>query len=245
MSNKNFWLTLVGMAVCFAGGFLLANSLNRNEIAALQAQQRTAPGNTNPAATPAGAEPELSDAEIKQKIAEADKDPNNVGFQKDLGIALYRYGIAKQNPTLIEEAVRLLKRADEKSPKDFETVVTIGNALFDIAAMRNDKAGYKPARDYYQRALEIRPGDTEVMADFGSTYLLGEPMEIEKAQTELTKALAISATNERALQFLTQVYIKKGNKAEAEKTFAKLKSVNPSSPMIKELTNQIATGKID
>ncbi len=245
MSNKYFWLSLVGMAVCFAGGFLLANSLNRNEIAALQAQQRTAPTNPNPAATPANAEPELSDSEIKQKIAEADKDPNNVSFQKDLGIALYRYGGAKQNPALIDEAVRLLKRADEKSPKDFETIVTIGNALFDIAAMHNDKAGYKPARDYYQRALEIRPNDAEVTADFGSTYFLGEPMEIEKAQTELTKALALNATNERALQFLTQVYIKKGNKAEAEKTFAKLKSVNPSNPMIQALTTQMQTGKVE
>jgi len=245
MSNKNFWLTLVGMAVCFAGGFLLANSLNRNEIATLQAQQRTAPTTPNQVTSPANSEPELSDAEIKQKIAEADKDPNNVGFQKDLGIALYRYGIAKQNTALIEEAVRLLKRADEKSPRDFETVVTIGNALFDIAAIRENKAGYKPARDYYQRALEIRPDDPEVRADFGSTYFLGEPIDIEKAQMELKKALEINAANERALQFLTQVYIKQGNRAEADKTFAKLKSVNPSNPMIKELTNQIATGKVD
>ncbi|MBK7704798.1 MAG: tetratricopeptide repeat protein [Acidobacteria bacterium] len=250
MSDKYFWVTIIGMIVSFSGGFLLANSLNRNEISALQSQVEqakknpaptspTMPGSTNQA------EPQLSDAEIKQKIAEADSAPENTIFQRDLGAALYRYGGMKQDPGLISESVRLLKRVVEKDPKDYDALVLTGNALFDIAAMRKDSTGYAAARDYYKKALEIRPNDPEVLADYGSTYFLGQPIEIEKARTELQKALAADSSNERALQFLTQVYIKTGNKAEAEKTFAKLKSVNPSNPMLPTLTTQIATGQVN
>ena len=93
MSDKYFWVTIIGMIVSFAGGFLLANSLNRNEISALQSQveqakknpaptSQTMPGSTNQA------EPQLSDAEIKQKIAEEDSAPENTNVQRDLGAAL-------------------------------------------------------------------------------------------------------------------------------------------------------------
>ncbi len=249
MSNKSFWITIVGMAVCFGAGFLLANSLNRNEIAALQAQVEQAkknPAQTSSPAAPGGQQqPELSDAEIKQKISEADASPDNLAFQRDLGAALYRYGGMKQDPALIGESVRLLKRFIDKNPQDYDVIVVMGNALFDMAAMKKDAAGYKAAREYYAKALEIRPNDAEVRADYGSTYFLGEPMEIQKAQAELQKALASDGANERALQFLTQVHIKNGNKAEAEKTFTKLKSVNPNNPMIPALTTQIATGQVD
>lgn len=249
MSNQSFWITIVGMAVCFGAGFLLANSLNRNEIAGLQAQVEQA--RKNPSAStapnaPGGQEPaELSDAEIKQKISEADASPENINFQRDLGAALYRYGGMKQDPALIGEAVRLLKRFIDKSPQDYDVNVLIGNALFDIAAMKKDASGYKAARDFYAKALEMRPNDAEVRADYGSTYFLGEPVEVEKARTELQKALTSDGSNERALQFMTQVLIKSGNRAEAEKTFAKLKSVNPNNPMIPTLTNQIATGQVN
>jgi tetratricopeptide (TPR) repeat protein len=246
MTDKYFWITLVGIAVSFAGGFLLANTLNRNEITALQAQVEQA--KKNPAAAGStqapGAQPELTDAEIRQKIAEADNAPDNIAFQRDLGSALYRYGGMKQDPNLITESVRLLKRVIEKNPTDYEAIVATGNALFDIAAMRKDAAGYAAAREFYSKALELRPNDAGVRADYGSTYFLGTPVEIEKAKTELEKALAADSANERALQFLTQVYVKIGNKADAEKTFAILKTANPNNPMIPTLTNQIATGRV-
>ncbi len=251
MSNKYFWATVLGMIVCFAGGFLLANTLNRNEIVALQAQIGQA--TKNPAASllptgqqtpPTNQQPELSDAEIKQKISEADASPDNISFQRDLGAALYRYGGMKQDPALIGEAVRLMKRVTEKNPQDYDMLVLTGNALFDIAAMRRDKPGYAAAREYYAKALAIRPDDAEVRADYGSTYFLGEPAEAEKARTELEKALVSDAANERALQFITQVYIKLGRKNDAQKSFDKLKSVNPGNPMITSLTTQLSTGQV-
>ncbi len=248
MSNKYFWLTLLGMVVCFAGGFLLANSLNRNEINGLQSQinqTKPNPASNNPTDPTSSPEPELTDAEIRQKIAEADKAPENISFQRDLGSALYRYGGMKQDASLVGEAIRLLKRVVEKEPKDYDSIVTIGNALFDSAAMKKDASGYKLAREYYAKALEMRPNDPEVRADYGSTYFLGEPSEVDKAQAELLKALSNDSENERALQFLTQVYIKSGKKAEAQKTFDKLKTVNPKNPMVPALTTQIATGRVD
>src|SRR5205809_578982 len=85
-----------GLLAGIIGGFLLANSLNRTEMNSLRAQldesktsRSTDPKNSD--------ESTLSGDEIKTKIAEADKNPGNLSFQKDLGIALYRYSAMKQD----------------------------------------------------------------------------------------------------------------------------------------------------
>ena len=87
---------------------MLANALNKKELLDLKAENDRL--KTSPPPTEETNGQELSDEEIKQKIAEADKNPENFNYQKNLGIGLYRYATIKQNPALAA-----------RSRTDFET----------------------------------------------------------------------------------------------------------------------------
>ena len=83
-------------------------------------------------ASRSSATPELSKEEIRKKIVDAEENQNNFTFQKELGLALYRYAIMKRDQELVSEVVKLLERANKLNPKDYDVLVSLGNAHFDI-----------------------------------------------------------------------------------------------------------------
>jgi tetratricopeptide (TPR) repeat protein len=239
MNAKTFWLAILGIIISFFGGFYLANSLNGNELLKLQAENEQLKKGL--AAGPQNdADNTLSEEEIRQRISEADGNPDKIDFQRNLGLALLNYGILKQNPDLISESARLLQRAYDSNSKDFDVVVALGTAFYDIASMRREEAGFRKARDYYAKALELKPDNATVRADYGSTYVFVKPPDFEKASAELQKSLQQDPKNQRALLLMTQTLIKQNNPAEAEKYLARLKEINPQTPTIAELTSQMA-----
>ena len=242
MNTKVFWLTIVAVAVSFAGGFLLANGLNRNELNTLRGENERLK-NTQNSSTQNNSDAALSDAEIRQKIAEADANPNNLAFQKDLGTALYRYALMKQDPELLADVARLLNRFYEKNPNDADVSATLGNIYFDIGYYKKDNAQFLKARDFYQKALEKKPADVEIRTDLGLTYFLIDPPENEKAIAEFQKSLQQNPSHEKTLQAMVQVFVKEKNVAEAEKYLAKLKTVNSGNQFLPELESQIAQAK--
>lgn len=226
----------------FIAGFWLANSLNRsagNSTTVAPVQW----SNTNSNTSQATNETDLTIDELQAKIAEADKNPTNFSFQKDLGIALYRYAAMKQDPTLLNEAVRILERGDSLNSKDFDVLVALGNAHFDIGFYKRSAVSFQTARDVYTRALAIRPDDPDVKTDFGLTYFLQEPPAYDKAVAELTKVSTANPRHERSLQFLVQTFVKQGKLEDADKSLAKIKAINPSNPAIAELTTQISSAQ--
>ena len=242
MHKNTFLFVIIATLVGFIGGFLLANSLNRSEMATLRAQTgRTETTNSNTSQTQP--QTELTSDEIKAKIAEADKNPGNFAFQKDLGMALYRYASMKQDDSLLPEAARILERANSLNANDFDVLVALGNAHFDIGFAKKDAAQYALARDTYAKALEIKPADPDVRTDLGLTYFLQEPPAYDKAAAELQKVSEIDPKHSRSLQFLVQVYVKQGKFADAEKTLAKLKAIDPSNSAIADLTTQITSAR--
>ncbi len=75
-----------------------------------------------------------------------------------------------------------LLKALELDPKNWNTLVQLGNLYYDHQV-------YPEAIRYYQRALEIRPDDVNVRTDLGTAlWYSGFP---EKAVEEYQKALAI------------------------------------------------------
>jgi cytochrome c-type biogenesis protein CcmH/NrfG len=146
----------------------------------------------------------------------------------------------KQNPDLIAESARLLQRAYEANPKDFDVTVALGTAFYDIASMKNESAGFLRAREYYAKALEQKPDEASVRADYGSTYVFAAPPDFEKATAELQKALQQDPKNQRALLLMTQTLIKQNKTAEAEKYLARLREVNPQAPSSEQLSSQMA-----
>lgn len=238
MNKKLFWLSIIAVIISFIGGFLLANALNRNEITNLQTEngrlktvQDTANQNDK--------ELTLSDEEISRKIAEADQNPNNVSFQKNLGIALYNYAAMKQNAELLSEISRLLTRAYNDNPKDTDVVTTLGHIYFDIGYLKKNNESFLKAREFYQKALEQKPNDASIRTDLGLTYFLINPPETDKAIAEFQKSLLVDSKHEKTLQVLTQALISQNKNAEAEKYLERLKQVNPNNRQLTEFNEQL------
>lgn len=235
MRKNTIAFVLVAALGGFIGGFWLANSLNRS--AGLSAPPANLPTNTG--AVPQ-ADDELSDAEINAKVAEADANPENFAFQRDLGISLYRYGAFKQRVDLLEQSTRILDRASKLKSDDFDVLVALGNGHFDIAFFRKDAAAFETARQVYRKALVLKPAEADVTTDLGITYFLQEPPDYPKAETELRKVADANPTHDRSLQFLVRVYLGQKRLEEAKATLAKLNSINSKNQAIPELGKLIA-----
>lgn len=244
MNGKVLWLSIAAVIVSFGGGFLLANALNRAELSNLRGENERLKTSQNEASQNQ-TEITLSDQEIRERIAEADRNPNNPAFQKNLGLALYRYAAMKQNPELLAEVGRLLNRAYENDKKDYDLLTTLGNTYFDIGYFKKDNAQLQKARDFYLLALQQKPSDVDVRTDLGLTYFLNTPPENEKAIGEFQKSLQINPKHEKTLQVLTQTFLSQNNTFEAEKYLAKLKEVNAGNQYLAELESRISQIKSD
>lgn len=242
MKNKVLLLSFVGVIASFLGGFLLANALNRNEINSLRAENERLK-NTQNASPTNDSENNLTDDEIAQKIAEADRNPNNFAFQKGLGLALYRYSTVKQDTNLLEDVARLLKRANELNPKDYDVIVALGNLYFDFGYAKKDNDEFQRAREFYQTALAQKSNDADVRTDLGLTYFLANPPESDRAVAEFQKSLQIDPKHEKTLQVLTQALLSENKTKEAEKYLEILKTVNQNNDGLPELTAQLAQKK--
>ena len=239
MNGKVFWLSIAAVAVSFVGGFLLANALNRSELSALRAEnERLKTSQDESTKNQTGQT--LSGEEIREKIAEADRNPNNFPFQKNLGLALYRYGAMKQDADLLTEAGRLLNRAFAADKNDYDVTVTLGNIGFDVGYIKKDNAEFEKAREFYRLALEQKPKDVDVRTDLGLTYFLVNPPEYEKAVGEFQKSLQTDPKHEKTLQVLTETFLSQNNHAEAEKYLNRLKEVNSKNQYAAELETRIA-----
>jgi tetratricopeptide (TPR) repeat protein len=238
MNTKVFWLSLIAVFLGFAGGFLLANAFNRTELNDLRAENERLKISQE-GKNSGNSEIALSDEEIRRKISEADQNPNNFSFQKNLGIALYRYATMKQDTEMLAEVARLLNRAVENNPKDYDVIVMLGNIYFDIGYFKRENGKLQKAREFYQKALEQKPNDADVRTDFGLTYFLETPPETEKAIVEFQKSLKENPVHEKTLQVLTQALLSQNKTEEAEKHLAKLKEVNQNNLSITDLTTQL------
>ncbi|MBA3633138.1 MAG: tetratricopeptide repeat protein [Acidobacteria bacterium] len=235
MNTKFFWLSIIAVIISFIGGFLVANALNRNEINLLQAENGRLK-NVQAKVDQTSAELSLSSEEIRQKIAEADQNPTNFTFQKNLGIALYNYASMKQDADLLSEISRILTRVYENNPKDTDTVITLGNIYFDLGYLNKDNENFQKAQEFYQKALEQKPNDANVRTDLGLIYYLTNPPETDKAIVEFQKSLLIDSNHEKTLQVITQALLSQNKNVEAEKYLLRLKEVNPNNPTLPELT---------
>ncbi len=221
---------------------MLANALNRNELNSLTAENERLK-KTQADTAQNKTDSELSEAEIREKIAEAEKNPSNFRFQKDLGLGLYRYAMFRQDQTLLIEVAKLLQRAYDLNSDDYEVTVSLGNIYFDLGQINKDKKSNEKARNLYKKALDKNPKDINVRTDLGLTYLLSDSPQTGKAIEELEKSLEIDPKSERALQYVAQAHIKQGSIEKAEEYLAKLKEVNAQNKSIMDLENQIGIKK--
>jgi len=236
-------LTIIGVLAGFIAGFLLANSLNRKEVEELRAQissqralQTTKTNSENTA--------ELSDEEIRGAIANADANPTDLEKQRKLGITLYQYTSSMGERGYLPDIARLLKRAAQGNPKDYELIVMLGNVLFDLSQTKKDTSFLKEAREWYSKAFAIKTDDPNVRTDYGLTFFLDNPSEPEKAIAEYKKSLAIDPKHELTLQNLARALIKIKSYDEAQKRIEELRAVNASNKDLPNLEAMLAQAKV-
>lgn len=235
--EKNTVLVAAAVALLgFAFGFFLANTFNRGEMDVLRAENERLRSNSDSSPQQTG-QTELAENEIQAKISEADASPENLGFQRNLGLALYRYSSMKQDVRLLGESARLIERAISLSPKDRELKVAAGNAHFDMGYFGKQNESFEKARKYYSAALADNPTDSNVITDLGLSYFLQDPQDLAAAKREFDRSLKIDPKNEKTLQFAIQTLWRMGRGDEAADLLEQLKVINPKSPAVNELSS--------
>ena len=238
MKKVSIWVTLGSVVAAFAGGFSFANYLNRGQMTGVQSASTGSEG----AKGQSSQEPDvLSEDEIEEKLKEAEANASNFAFQKGLGLGLYRYGAVRQDKAIIEKSIPILERAKGLNPDDFDVLVGLGNAHFDVGYFAKDNASFDKSRTYYTKALEKRPGDVEVRADVALTYFLMTPPEHASAVREFERALAIDPKHEKSLGFLIQSLDALGK--DATKYRSTLQSINPQNPNLQSAANTAGVSK--
>jgi len=231
MNKKIFWLSIAAVIASFIGGFITANSLNRKDLSTLRAENENLK-NSQTATSKNNEELSLTEAEIRSRIAEADRNPNNFGFQKNLGLALYNYATMKQDTELLAEVSRVLTRVYENNPSDYEAIVALGNINFDVGYFKKNNENLQKAREFYQKALKQKPKSADVQTDLGLTYFLSNPPETDAAIVEFRKALEANPKNEKTLEVLTQALLTQNKRDEAEKYIVRLREINPNNQIL-------------
>lgn len=241
MGKSTLWLSLLAVVVSFAGGFMLANALNRGELTTLRSENDRLKSNAPDTKT--AAEPTLTDDQIRNAIARADANRDSFDAQKEIGIKLYQYGAMKKDPNIIAEASRLLLRANQLNSKDHDVTIALAHSYFDIGYYKKENPGFERAREFYTKALALKPRDANTQTEIAMTYFLLDPPDYPRAIPEFEKSLQIDPRHEKSLQFLGQSLAKSGKVEDAEKMLAKLREINPGNAFITELESDIAQAK--
>jgi tetratricopeptide (TPR) repeat protein len=237
MSGKYIAISLIAVVLSFIGGFLIANAFNRSEIETMRREIDGLKNSPNPAGRPEDST--LSTEAIREKLEEADANPGNVEFQRNLGLALYRYASTQQDAALLEDSIRLLQRARDAKPDDRDVLIAIGNAHFDIGYFTKSNDRFPAARELYDEALKLDPSNADLLTDRGLTYFLPEPPDYASAERGFNAALQAAPKNERSLQLAIEANWQLGRTEMASELLERLKEVNPKNPAIPDLATRL------
>jgi tetratricopeptide (TPR) repeat protein len=228
-----------GLVIGLTIGFWVANAFNRTVSLSTV--------NQNPVSAPQPAPPEnnvekLSQEEIKAAFASAEN--RDAAFQKDLGLALYRYSKLQNDSSFAPQLIKLLERANHLSnEKEIEILVALADTLFN--AGQDDAIIVEKARNLYQKAVKLKPSEANIKTAFASTYLFSKPPIPEAAISELNAVLKQHPQNESALQLLVFALIQNGKSDAAEQKLSELEKINPNNSALPDLKVQLAQNKLN
>lgn len=225
MNTKVILFTLIGAAVGFFGGFFLANSLNRG---AANVQQTASLSNTQMSLPPNAGQTGAGGAipMVNEAIERAKNQPDN--FEAQYNAASMYYQIDRY-----EEALKYFEAAHKILPDHYQTLVRLGNSNYSLKR-------FADAEKWYADALKIKPDDVDVRTDYGTTFFLREPKDLERAAQEYKISLEKNPNHEPTLQNLCAVYLEKGDKQNLSETLAKLEKVNPQNPTIAKFKQELS-----
>lgn len=141
---------------------------------------------------------------------------------------------ADAQAALAQGAAPLLE-AVNKDPKDFDSLVKLGNVYYDGQQ-------YPSAIQYYEKALAIHPENPDVRTDMGTAYWYTG--NADKAIAEMETSLKYRDGHPQSLFNLGWVrWQGKGDAKGAVDAWEKLLKANPSYPQKEQVEQYIAKAK--
>ena len=248
MNKNNILFGVIGLFAGLVISFILTNALNGNQRDLMRAtperpvDRRSGANETKETSSADDSLASISEEDIREAITKADARADDHALQRNFGLALYQYVTQTRNTRFLPDVARFLKRAYDTDPKDHDLIVQLADVLFSIG-QSSDPASFVEARAYYQKALEMKPDDPDVLARLGLTYYFGQPSDPRRAIVEYRKSLAIDPRHEPTLQSLASALISAGNRDEAQKRIDELQNLNPSNQALPNLRAQLAQSR--
>jgi cytochrome c-type biogenesis protein CcmH/NrfG len=140
------------------------------------------------------------------------------------------------SPEMLAKAAEPLLAQLNTNPKDFDTLVKLGNLYYDGQA-------YPQAIEYYEKALSIQPNNADVGTDLGTAYWFSH--DANKAIASFEKVLAIRPNNAPTLLNLGIVkWQGKKDPKGAIVVWEKLLQTNPDYPQKDQVQKLIEGAKM-
>jgi tetratricopeptide (TPR) repeat protein len=141
----------------------------------------------------------------------------------------------QQAAEMVQKAAQPLLDNLKQNPRDFETLVKVGNLYYDAKL-------YPEAIKYYDQALKVRPDNSDVRTDMGTSYwYLGNA---DKAITEFNRALKYNPTHPGTLFNMGVVkWQGKMDPAGAVQAWERLLQSNPNYPQKQQVLDLIDRAK--
>jgi tetratricopeptide (TPR) repeat protein len=204
MKKDNILFAIIGILSGLIIGFLGANQLNRsqNTFSNLPIQPTAnsslSSENSGQPAMPA----------VAAAVEKAEKNAGDFESQMKAGEMFARI----KN---FDKAIPYFEKANTIKPNDYQTLVILGNAYFDVKK-------WLDAEKMYEKALAIKSDDISVRTDYGITFVERDNPDYDRAIKEFETSLKINPKHEQTLFNLTLAYFKKGDVKSAQETKAKL-----------------------
>lgn len=239
----------LGVILGFLAGFFLANSINREEQDKLRAEVATARAGAKAEGSGKGQKGSAPGGDLSQSVTEeqilnavkkADQSPQDAELQKKVGQGLMLYASETGNASYLSDGARILKRAHDLDPKDYQTTVMAGDAQFLVERQGGgDAKMIAEARKLYEAALVAKPDDAVVRTKLGLTYIYDNPPNPQRAISEYRRALQTDPRQEMSLQSLATALIETGGFDEAARRLDEVEKLNPSNAELPGLRKQL------
>ena len=230
---RNTIFGLAGAALGFLVGFYIANTISQ-QAPAPRSAARVGPASAPASAgqlppdhpdigPPAGASgaPAPVSPEAQAAVEAAERSPRDFAAQFKAAETFYRLNDYRK-------AEQYAARAADLKPRDFKTHVLLGNS-------RYDRKDFIAAAEAYEQALTINANDPDVRTDYGNTFFLRQPPDLDRAIAEYRKSLATNPRHEQSWLNLASASVQKKDKQTALEALARLEAVNPNNPSLPTL----------
>lgn len=141
----------------------------------------------------------------------------------------------QQAAEMVEKAAQPLRSSLKQNPRDFDTLVKVGNLYYDAKL-------FPDAIKYYAQAVKVRPDNSDVRTDLGTSYWYTG--DADKAITEFNRALKYQPTHPGTLFNMGVVkWQGKMDPAGAVQAWERLLQANPNYPQKQQVLDLIAKAK--